>query len=212
MIARQQTSTKIVLNNSNRKTDPIRLPVLQKVWPAALPPTDIKVRILTTGVMENLLYKDALLGHSARTTTPNCGESFTITPINAPIISKAPTKTQCESIEMPPRKWRLLFARAIIARQYNRRLPRRVTFEALYGGKPGDRKVQIGYKTYQARPPGVPSLQRISVKLWSRDSAMLPTAAKKWGMWRKGVVKGAEKIMVEWHRQGEAKRCALRAK
>ena len=38
------------------------------------------------------------------------------------------------------------------------------------------------------------------------------TAAKRWDKWHDGVVEGAERFMVEWHQQVEAKRCARHAK
>ena len=37
-------------------------------------------------------------------------------------------------------------------------------------------------------------------------------AATQWGRWYNGAVEGAERFMVEWHQQEEAKRCPRHAK
>ena len=52
---------------------------------------------------------------------------------------------------------------------------------------------------------GSPSGIEVKQALW-------PTAAKRWDKWHDGVVEGAERLMVEWHQQEEAKRCARHEK
>ena len=118
-------------------------------------------------------------------------------------------KTGCQSMEATIRQRRLLFAGAM-ARQPAGRLPKRLMDGKLVGGEdPGKGRPEQNWMDclkddFQAF--GATDGSTVDNRLtFGVDRAVWTLAAKMddGAPWHKGVLKGAEKFMIAWHKEGE---------
>ena len=118
-------------------------------------------------------------------------------------------KAQCESVDTPIHKRRLLFAGAV-QRTTDERLTHRVMFGTMAGGvNPGRGRPEENwaqcladhirvFEVKEGSADSSPLLFGTEIVLWSR-------AAKKSGSWHRGVFDAADRFFTRWHR-GEAEK------
>eukprot|EP00752_Nemacystus_decipiens_P005558 g5029.t1 len=131
--------------------------------------------------------------------------------------AQALKRAGCQSVEATIRQRRLLFAGAV-ARQPDKRLPKRLMFGELTGGeKPGKGSPEQNWLTCLKDDLGVfgathgstddvPYVFGVPKLVWSE-------AAKVDGgvPWHTGVLQGAERFMTAWHKDEEASlQCAIK--
>ena len=113
-------------------------------------------------------------------------------------------KTTSESIEATVRKRRILFA-GFVARMGEKRLPQRVMFGELVGGK--------GYSGGQEKEDWMAHLKE-DMSVFETKFEVRRKAAQNAGRWFRPVEEGAELLMRNWHeteRRKSAERCAKAA-
>ena len=123
--------------------------------------------------------------------------------------AQALKRVGCQSVEATVRQRRLLFAGAV-ARQPDGRLPKRLMFGELVGGKdPGagcpERNWQTclkdDFKAFGATHGSTDDQRRV----FGVPNSVWAEAAKVKGgrQWYKGVLQGAERFMTSWHKEEE---------